>query len=65
MPLLAKGARVHGVIEGDSHPGRFLPDPIGLWRRGLFPLETLVTTFPFEERAMEEGGVVKPVLVFD
>ncbi|MDQ0489013.1 aryl-alcohol dehydrogenase [Streptomyces thermodiastaticus] len=70
MPLLAKGVRVHGVIEGDSHPGRFLPDLIGLWRRGLFPLETLVTTFPFEEigsavRAMEEGGVVKPVLVFD
>ena len=61
---------MHGVVEGDSHPGRFLPDLIGLWRRGLFPLETLVTTFPFEEigsavRAMEEGGVVKPVLVFD
>ncbi|MFD6426322.1 NAD(P)-dependent alcohol dehydrogenase [Streptomyces sp. NPDC060198] len=69
MALLAKGARVHGVIEGDSDPGRFLPELIGLYRRGLFPLDRLVTTFPFEEigaavAAMRDGSVVKPVLTF-
>ncbi|QNP66589.1 NAD(P)-dependent alcohol dehydrogenase [Streptomyces genisteinicus] len=69
MGLLAKGVRVHGVIEGDSDPRRFLPELIALHRRGLFPLERLVTTFPFEEigaavAAMRDGSVVKPVLTF-
>ncbi|MFD6532744.1 NAD(P)-dependent alcohol dehydrogenase [Streptomyces sp. NPDC060184] len=69
MELLAKGVRVHGVIEGDSDPGRFVPELIGLHRRGLFPIDRLVTTFPFEEidaavTAMRDGSVVKPVLTF-
>ncbi|MFS0696933.1 NAD(P)-dependent alcohol dehydrogenase [Streptomyces nitrosporeus] len=69
MGLLAKGVRVHGVIEGDSDPGRFVPELIGLYRRGLFPVDRLVTTFPFEEigaavAAMRDGSVVKPVLTF-
>ncbi|MFI6950888.1 NAD(P)-dependent alcohol dehydrogenase [Streptomyces sp. NPDC050422] len=69
MGLLAKGVRVHGVIEGDSDPGRFVPELIGLHRRGLFPIDRLVSTFPFEEieaavAAMRDGSVVKPVLTF-
>ncbi|MCX5402085.1 NAD(P)-dependent alcohol dehydrogenase [Streptomyces sp. NBC_00102] len=69
MGLLAKGVRVHGVIEGDSDPGTFVPELIGLYRRGLFPVGRLVTTFPFEEigaavAAMRDGSAVKPVLVF-
>ncbi|MYY06920.1 NAD(P)-dependent alcohol dehydrogenase [Streptomyces sp. ATexAB-D23] len=69
MGLLAKGVRVHGVVEGDSDPGRFIPELIALHGRGLFPLDRLVTTFPFEEigravAAMRDGSVVKPVLTF-
>ncbi|MER6346301.1 NAD(P)-dependent alcohol dehydrogenase [Streptomyces sp. NPDC001595] len=69
MGLLSKGVRVHGVIEGDSDPGRFVPELVGLHRRGLLPLEKLVATFPFEDidaavAAMRNGGVVKPVLTF-
>ncbi|OQR65659.1 alcohol dehydrogenase [Streptomyces maremycinicus] len=69
MGLLAKGVRVHGVIEGDSAPDHFIPELIGLHRRGLFPLDRLVTTFPFEDigeavAAMRDGSVVKPVLTF-
>ncbi|MFF4655722.1 NAD(P)-dependent alcohol dehydrogenase [Streptomyces sp. NPDC001381] len=69
MGLLAKGVRVHGVVEGDSDPGRFVPELIGLHRRGLFPLDRLVTAFPFEDigaavAAMRDGSVVKPVLTF-
>ncbi|MFD5514496.1 NAD(P)-dependent alcohol dehydrogenase [Streptomyces sp. NPDC127066] len=69
MGLLAKGVRVHGVIEGDSDPGRLIPELAGLHRRGLFPLDRLVTRFPFEDigaavAAMRDGGVVKPVLTF-
>ncbi|MFD6549395.1 NAD(P)-dependent alcohol dehydrogenase [Streptomyces sp. NPDC058398] len=69
MGLLAKGVRVHGVIEGDSDPGRLIPELVGLHGRGLFPLERLVTTFPFEDigaavAALRDGSVVKPVLTF-
>ncbi|GGL94092.1 zinc-binding alcohol dehydrogenase [Streptomyces fumigatiscleroticus] len=69
MSLLAMGVRVHGVIEGDSDPGRFIPEPAALHRRGRFPLDRLVTTFPFENigdavDGMREGTAVKPVLTF-
>ncbi|MGX1542048.1 NAD(P)-dependent alcohol dehydrogenase [Streptomyces adustus] len=69
MDLLAKGVRVHGVIEGDSDPGRFIPELVGLYDRGLFPIDRLVTTFPFEDieaavAAMRDGSVVKSVLTF-
>jgi aryl-alcohol dehydrogenase len=69
MGLLSKGVRVHGVIEGDSDPSRFIPELVGLHRRGLFPVDRLVTTFPFEEigsavAAMRDGSAVKPVLTF-
>jgi len=69
MALLAGGVRVHGVLEGDSDPGRFVPELIALRERGVFPLERLVTTFPFEDigeavAAMSEGRAVKPVLTF-
>ncbi|MFB7102170.1 NAD(P)-dependent alcohol dehydrogenase [Streptomyces hydrogenans] len=67
--LLGKGIRVHGVIEGDSDPDRFLPELLDLRARGLFPLDRLVTTFSFEAietavAAMRDGSVVKPVLTF-
>ncbi|MFH8469142.1 NAD(P)-dependent alcohol dehydrogenase [Streptomyces sp. NPDC017991] len=69
MGLLAKGVRVHGVIEGDSDPARFIPELVRLYERGLFPLDRLVTTYPFEAigaavAAMVGGDVVKPVLTF-
>ncbi|MEV5518459.1 NAD(P)-dependent alcohol dehydrogenase [Streptomyces flaveolus] len=69
MRLMTKGVRLHGVMEGDSDPARFVPELIGLHRRGLFPVDRLVTTFPFEEidaavAAMRDGSAVKPVLTF-
>ncbi|MEV6162096.1 NAD(P)-dependent alcohol dehydrogenase [Streptomyces sp. NPDC052052] len=69
MSLLAKGVRVHGVIEGDSDPARFIPELVGLHRRGLFPVDRLITTFSFEDidaavAAMRDGSAVKPVLTF-
>ncbi|MFF7333560.1 alcohol dehydrogenase catalytic domain-containing protein [Streptomyces sp. NPDC008150] len=69
MSLLAKGVRIHGVTEGDSDPARFLPELLDLHRHGHFPVERLVTTFPFEDintavAAMRDGSVIKPVLTF-
>ncbi|MFB6554835.1 NAD(P)-dependent alcohol dehydrogenase [Streptomyces sp. NPDC056405] len=69
MRLMTKGVRMHGVMEGDSDPACFIPELIDLHRRGLFPVDRLITTFPFEEidaavAAMRDGSAVKPVLTF-
>ena len=70
MSLLSKGIRVHGVIEGDANPARFIPELVDLHQRGLFPLDRLITTFPFEDigdavDGMRDGTAIKPVLTFD
>lgn len=67
---LNRGRSIRGTIEGDAIPAQFLPMLIDLWRQGRFPMDRLITRFPFAEinRAMhaaEGGGVVKPVLLFD
>jgi aryl-alcohol dehydrogenase len=69
VPLLLKGISVHGVIEGDSDPAEFIPRLVELHRRGLLPVERIVTEFPFGDieaavDAMHQGRVVKPVLTF-
>jgi aryl-alcohol dehydrogenase len=65
---LAMGKAVVGVIEGDADPKTFIPLLTRLWRRGKFPIEKLVQTFPLAEidtaeRAAAAGEVVKPVLL--
>ena len=53
----------------DPNPDVFLPKLIELHRLGRFPIEKLVTFYPFNEinRAIDDsltGKVVKPVLRF-
>lgn len=65
---LALGKSLVGVIEGNAVPGEFLPRLIELWRDGKFPIEQLITTYPFAdvaraERDMRDGAVIKPVLL--
>ncbi|PRY68375.1 aryl-alcohol dehydrogenase [Glaciihabitans tibetensis] len=62
------GKRVVGVLEGDSVPSHSIPQLIALHRSGRFPLEKLVTTYPFDAIStaiadMKTGKAVKPVLV--
>ena len=69
MSLLSKGVRVHGVIEGDADPARFIPELVDLHQRGLFPLDRLIATFAFEDigeavAGMRDGTAIKPVLTF-
>ncbi|MFG1779584.1 NAD(P)-dependent alcohol dehydrogenase [Micromonospora sp. NPDC049051] len=69
MSLLTKGVRVHGVIEGDADPARLIPELVDLHQRGLFPLDRLIATFPFEDigdavAGMRAGTAIKPVLTF-
>lgn len=67
---LLLGRRLTGVIEGDADPQAFIPQLIELYRKGDFPFEKLVQTFPFEKineavEASENGTAIKPILVFD
>ncbi|MFD6566879.1 NAD(P)-dependent alcohol dehydrogenase [Micromonospora profundi] len=70
MSLLTKGIRVHGVIEGDANPTRFIPELVDLHKRGLFPLDRLIAAFAFDDigdavAGMRDGSAIKPVLTFD
>ena len=63
------GRTIRGIIEGDANPDVFLPKLIELNRLGRFPIDKLVTFYPFNEinRAIDDsltGKVVKPVLRF-
>ncbi|MDN4474365.1 alcohol dehydrogenase catalytic domain-containing protein [Demequina sp. SYSU T00192] len=62
------GRTLTGVIEGDAVPTEAVPLLVGLWRAGLFPLERLVSPFPFSRlddavAAARTGAAVKAVLV--
>lgn len=64
-----RGCTLHGVMEGDSEPRRFLPELIALWQAGRFPFDRMIRFYPFAElpRAIDDmtaGRVVKPVLRF-
>ncbi|GIM90955.1 NAD(P)-dependent alcohol dehydrogenase [Paractinoplanes toevensis] len=70
MKVMNSGARIHGVLEGDSDPHAFIPQLIDLHRGGALPIDRLITTFAFENiagavSAMRDGTAIKPVLVFD
>jgi len=67
--VMTGGRTIRGIIEGDANPDVFLPQLTDLIVKGKFPLEKLVTYYPFEEinRAVEDalsGRVVKPILRF-
>lgn len=65
--LFVGGQTIQGIIQGDSIPDRFIPALIDLHLQGRFPLDRLITLFPFSQineaiAASERGEVVKPVL---
>jgi aryl-alcohol dehydrogenase len=68
-PILMAVQMIQGVIEGVSVPSVFIPKPIELYRLVQFPIDKLVTYFPFENvseavAASVDGSAVKPVLQF-
>jgi aryl-alcohol dehydrogenase len=70
IETLVLGITVVGIIEGDSQPDEFIPELIELYRAGQFPIDKLVTTFPFTKindavAAQHRGEVLKPVLVHE
>ena len=66
--LMLGGRSIRGVVQGDSEPREFIPRLIELHRQGRFPLERLITTYPFGKIAdamhdSEAGTAIKPVLL--
>jgi aryl-alcohol dehydrogenase len=65
--LMAGGRSIRGIVQGGMPATVIVPLLVDLLRRGLFPVERLVATYPFEriEEAWadaETGRVIKPVL---
>jgi len=66
--LMLGGRGIRGVVQGDSEPREFIPRLIELHRQRRFPVERLITTYPFEQIAeamhdSETGVAIKPVLM--
>ncbi len=69
IDLLQNGKVVRGSVEGDSDPLEMVPRMLRMNAAGEFPVDDLVTTYPFAEinTAIADvlaGKVVKPVLVW-
>jgi aryl-alcohol dehydrogenase len=67
MNALLNGRAVRGTIQGDAVARTLVPHLIELYKRGRFPVDRLVSNYPFAEirRAvtdMESGRVIKPIL---
>lgn len=66
--LMSGGRSIRGIVEGDSLPDVFIPLLIELYRKGLFPIDKLITRFSLDRineacAAALAGTVVKPVLI--
>ena len=69
IDLLQSGKKVMASIEGDSDPQEMVPRLIAMNAAGQFPVDDLITTYPFTQinEAVADvlaGKVVKPVLVW-
>jgi aryl-alcohol dehydrogenase len=67
--MLLKGKTLRGCIEGDSTVQSFIPELVGLYTSGRFPIDRLVTRYPHEDinaaiADQKSGTVIKPVLTW-
>ncbi|CAJ0544181.1 Ff.00g034880.m01.CDS01 [Fusarium sp. VM40] len=59
-----------GVVEGGSHPQKFIPQLMELHRQGNFPVEKLCKVYSVKDfdtalSDLREGKVVKPIIHWD
>lgn len=67
IPAQVLGAKVVGIVEGDSNPDEFIPELQALHAAGKFPYDRLISTRPFAElneaiAAQARGEAIKVVL---
>ena len=64
-----KGKTIRGILAGDTIPDILIPQLLGLYRQGRFPLDRLVEFYEFSDinaaaADLESGKTVKPILKF-
>jgi aryl-alcohol dehydrogenase len=67
MPFLQFGRKIHGVIQGESHPGDFIPRLVDHLMDGKMPIDRIATFYELADinRAAEDsakGTTIKPVI---
>jgi aryl-alcohol dehydrogenase len=65
---LGGGRTASYLLEGNAVPQIFIPKMVQLWRRGRFPFDRLIETYPMTQADQAEedslaGRTVKPVLL--
>lgn len=68
--FMVSGKQYFGAVQGHSRTAKYVPELIGWWRDGKFPIEKLVKFFDFQDfggaiKGMSDGSVVKPVLIWN
>lgn len=69
-PAALGSKSITGIVEGDAIPRELIPVLLGLYQRGLFPIDRLIKRYELAqideaERATLVGEVVKPVIVMN
>lgn len=62
------GISIRGFPTGTSEPDVIVPILVELYQQGRFPIDRLISSFPFKEiekaaDAMSQGDVIKPILI--
>jgi aryl-alcohol dehydrogenase len=70
MMLMQSGRAVRGCIQGDGEPAELIPALVERYRTGRFPVDRLVTTYPFADveraaRDLASGATIKPVVLME
>ncbi len=65
--FLSGGRSIKGIVEGSSFPQSFIPELMGYYGKGLFPVDKLVKYYDFSDinQAIadgESGKVIKPIV---
>ena len=47
--IMVGGLTVKGIIEGDSHPDKFIPELISYYQKGQLPIDKLLTTYALKD----------------
>jgi len=67
MPFLQFGRKIHGVIQGESHPGDFITRLVDYLMDGCMPLERMITFYDLADinqaaADSARGSTIKPVI---
>lgn len=67
--FMSGGRRLMGIVEGEALPDTFIPQMIQWYLDGQFPIDKLITYYPYEEinNAIADtasGATIKPIVVW-